>query len=102
MVGERAHMAWHVASRAAIPTSCLSEPLARPLDLEYEANAHKKNWWQPQQRLGNLSWPTSTNRQSPRQLPPIMQVRRRHCLSRATPHLLLCWLQLLTSAVFHS
>lgn len=65
-------MAWHVASRTAIPTSCLSEPLAKPLDLEYAANAHRREWWQPQQRLAQLSWPTSTST-SPRQLPPIPQ-----------------------------
>lgn len=50
-------MAWHVASRSSWSTfGALSNELKAPLDIEYARNGHH-SWWQPDQRLGNLSDP---------------------------------------------
>ena len=50
-------MAWHVASRSALSTSGLSEPLALPLDFEYARNPAP--WWRAEHRTGQLASPTS-------------------------------------------
>ena len=68
-------MAWHVASRSALPASGLAEPLPVPLDVEYSnpLNGTKWQWWQPNQRLGQMVWPTLTAAPtSPRTLPPLV------------------------------
>ena len=67
-------MAWHVASRTALSTCGLAEPLSKPLDLEYvRQKADDFPWWRPQQRMGQLSSPRSTL--SPRKLPSLQQAR---------------------------
>lgn len=50
-------MSWHVASRSAISTHGIGEPLAEPLDGEYarlQAGGSRSTWWRPQQRLGQV------------------------------------------------
>ena len=64
-------MSWHVASRSSLSALGTAEPLAQPLDLEYAATKHQMSWWRPQQRLGQMAYPTATA-VSPRALPPII------------------------------